>query len=82
MANKITVQIGTERKVGMKVYEILICTTLGVLIGMFWQHAYELRKPPVKVQAVKVIPYTWKSKKDVKVYAGHWRKGGYLEGTK
>lgn len=61
----------------MKVYEMLICAVLGMSLGMFWMH--EWRKPPVKVQAVKVIPYTWESKKDVKVYAGHWRKGGYLE---
>ena len=63
-----------------EVYETLICIGLGIGLGMFWR--YEWCKPSVKVQAVKVIPYTWKSKKDVKVYAGARRKdakGGYLE---
>ena len=61
----------------MKAYEILICAVLGISLGRFWRH--EWCKPSVKVQAVKVIPYTWKSKADIKVYAGHWSKGRYLE---
>ena len=62
--------------------EMILCLIIGACGGAYGLHEYNKRyvkNKAVESKLTKNFVYNFKSKDDVKIYAGKWRKGGYLE---